>query len=142
MGMGVFQQKEPKKCQAPIKLAQPFPAPELRKFYGHHAFSEIMFCRGHLLGLMGACFDSHTGIFVRGEAGQPSQKTFCFSCVSGTRLITTSDRNLQFRGAISTGCFESSPSFAPCSAGKAPQGLEKVAKVPGAKSCHICCCHH
>ena len=30
MGMGVFQQKEPKKCQAPIKLAQPFPAPELR----------------------------------------------------------------------------------------------------------------
>ena len=24
MGMGVFQQKEPKTCQAPIKLAQPF----------------------------------------------------------------------------------------------------------------------
>ena len=30
MGIGVFQQKEPQKCQAPIKLAQPFPAPELR----------------------------------------------------------------------------------------------------------------
>ena len=30
MGMGVFQQKEPKKSQAPRKLARSFPAPELR----------------------------------------------------------------------------------------------------------------
>ena len=30
MGMGVFQQKEPPKNQAPVKLAQSFPAPELR----------------------------------------------------------------------------------------------------------------
>ena len=29
MGMGVFQQKVPKLCQAPIKLAQPFPAPRI-----------------------------------------------------------------------------------------------------------------
>ena len=29
------------KCQAPIKLAQPFPAQNCgQKFYGHHAFSE------------------------------------------------------------------------------------------------------
>ena len=30
MGMGVFQQKEPKTPGAHKKLAQPFPAPELR----------------------------------------------------------------------------------------------------------------
>ena len=30
MGMGLFPAERTKKCQAPIKLAQPFPAPELR----------------------------------------------------------------------------------------------------------------
>ena len=30
MGMGVFQQKKTKNRQAPIKLVQPCPAPELR----------------------------------------------------------------------------------------------------------------
>ena len=30
MGMGGFPAERTKKCQAPIKLAQPFPAPELR----------------------------------------------------------------------------------------------------------------
>ena len=30
MGMGACQQKKVKKCQAPIKLGQPFLAPELR----------------------------------------------------------------------------------------------------------------
>ena len=30
MGIGVFPAERTKKCQVPIKLAQPFPAPELR----------------------------------------------------------------------------------------------------------------
>ena len=30
MGMGVFLPRKNQKCQAPVKLAQPFPAPESR----------------------------------------------------------------------------------------------------------------
>ena len=53
MGMRVFQQKEPKECQAPIKLAKPFPTPELRaemlwtsRFFSDF-FVEIVFPRNH-----------------------------------------------------------------------------------------------
>ena len=41
MGMEVFPAERTKKCQAPIKLARPFPAPELRaENYGHEDCSE------------------------------------------------------------------------------------------------------
>ena len=49
MGMGVFQQKEPKNSQAPIKLARPPLAPELRaENYGHEAFLGRPVCRTKL----------------------------------------------------------------------------------------------
>ena len=36
------------KCQAPIKLAQPFPAQNCgQKFYGHRAFSDMRHLQGH-----------------------------------------------------------------------------------------------
>ena len=56
-----------------------------------------------------------------------------------TRSTTTRDRNLLFRGAISTGFFEFSPvdfsHFSPCwlcnLVRKSPQNMEKVARFPG-----------
>ena len=49
MGVGVSSRGEnPKICQAPKKLAQPFLAPELRsENYGHEAFSEYHSLQNH-----------------------------------------------------------------------------------------------
>ena len=44
MGMGIFQQKEPKNARRPQNWCSQFrPQNCGRKFYGHHAFSEISF---------------------------------------------------------------------------------------------------
>ena len=65
-----------------------------------------------------------------------------------TRSTTTKNRNLQFRGAVSTGFFEFSPvDFFPllqvfC---VAPQNIKKIARFPvgekSAESCHVSGCH-
>ena len=65
---------------------------------------------------------------------------FKMSPLIRTHSTTTRDRNLQFRGAVSTGFFEFSPvdSF-PLSPGfflcnlimKSPQNVEKIARLPG-----------
>ena len=40
MGMEGFPAERTQVFQAPIQLVQPFPAPELRTFCGHEAFSD------------------------------------------------------------------------------------------------------
>ena len=68
-----------------------------------------------------------------------------------TRSTTTRDRNLQFRGAVSTDFFFSgifflfSPGLLWSLARKWPQNVEKVARFPGGEkgveSCHVSGCH-
>ena len=73
-----------------------------------------------------------------------------------TRSTTTRDRNLQFRGAVSTGISEFSPvdfflvlqvySASRCNlVRKLPQNVEKIARFPGGEksveSCHVSGCH-
>ena len=64
MGMGFFQQKKKnKKCQAPIKLAQPFrPQKCGRTNYGHEASSDTFHCE-NLFPML--CFGGiFCGLFV------------------------------------------------------------------------------
>ena len=70
-----------------------------------------------------------------------------------TRSPTKRDRNLQFRGVVSTGFFSIfSSGIFPFSPGllcnlvrKRPQNVEKIARLPGgeksAQSCHVSGCH-
>ena len=66
-----------------------------------------------------------------------------------TRSTTTRDRNLQFRGAVSTGgspldfCFFSSiyVQFSKTSPLKSRESSEKSSGENRVKSCHVCGCH-
>ena len=71
-----------------------------------------------------------------------------------TRLTTTRDRSLQFRGAVSTGfffefslvdLFPSSPGLLCSLVRKSPQNVEKIARSPFrekcVESCHVSGCH-
>ena len=80
MGMGAFQQKEPKKCQALIKLAQPFPAPKYcgRKFYGHHAsFIDL------LMGLFRGAVFRHGWGALKQPIKQPTETPTSTSALMG-----------------------------------------------------------
>ena len=70
VGMEVFLQKERPKFQAPVKVAQPFPAPALGAFCGHEVFSVVQLgvVLQHYLDMKGSLKGSLKGLW-RGLEG-------------------------------------------------------------------------
>ena len=90
-----------------------------------------------------AFFSAQKSTKILGNQAKNSQKI-------RTSSTTTRDRNLQFRGAVSTGgspldffCFFSSfyVQFSKTSPLKSGESSEKSSGENGVKSCHVCGCH-